>query len=311
MRRPLSWILAGALGVAAVVGGALPVEPRPNVPFPTLGGKQVWSDEFVRAGWRIQTNVLTGHYRLLDPHDVRRAWGTFEQCRRALDSARPAEPADQGQRRLVLLVHGLGRSAGSLAPLAEPLRRDGWTPQAVSYASTRAGIEAHAERLARLIARLEGVGEISFVTHSMGGLVVRAALAHPEIRDANIRFGRLVMIAPPSRGSALAAALGDWAAFRWLTSRAGEDLAPTRARAIPVPSIPFGIIAGARGSETGFNPFLPGDDDGLVALAETRLPGAADFLVVPGPHGLVDQHPATICAVRAFLKHGRFAPPPC
>ena len=45
--------------------------------MPTLGGKVFWGDNFIYAGWRIQENVVTGHHRLLDPDDVRQAWGTY------------------------------------------------------------------------------------------------------------------------------------------------------------------------------------------------------------------------------------------
>ncbi len=53
---------------------------RVNIPAATLGGKQFWADEFVHGSWRIQRNVLSGHYRLLDPDNTRRAWGTWDHC---------------------------------------------------------------------------------------------------------------------------------------------------------------------------------------------------------------------------------------
>ena len=55
----------------------------PNLPFPTLGGKQIWADNFIYAGWRIQQNVYTDHFRLLDDRDIRRAWGDEAACREA------------------------------------------------------------------------------------------------------------------------------------------------------------------------------------------------------------------------------------
>ena len=35
----------------------------------TLGGRQFWGDVHYFRGWRIQQNVFTKHYRLLDPGD--------------------------------------------------------------------------------------------------------------------------------------------------------------------------------------------------------------------------------------------------
>lgn len=281
---------------------------RLNAPFPTLGGKQVWSDEFFHAGWRIQKHVLTGHYRLLDSHDVRRAWGAYEQCRAAFASAREtARPSYRG-RHLVILIPGLGRSGGMFADLARGLRADGMNTAAISYASTREGVEAHAAHLARLIAGLEAIEELSFVTYSLGGLVVRSLLAHPEIGEIGLRFRRLVMIAPPSHGSAIARTFRNLAAYRWLTTETGQDLTPEGAGALPVPPIEFAIVAGGRGNGVGFNPFLDGDNDGVVTVAEAGLDGARDFLLVPSLHRWIGKHPATIRAVRAFLRHGRFDP---
>ena len=61
---------------------------RPNIAMPTLGGKVFWGDNFIYAGWRIQENVVTGHHRLLDPGDVRQAWGTYAQCLAVLSEIR-------------------------------------------------------------------------------------------------------------------------------------------------------------------------------------------------------------------------------
>ncbi len=69
---------------------------------------------------------------------------------------------------------------------------------------------------------------------------------------------------------------------------------------------PFAIIAGGKSDDSGFNPLLPGDDDGTVRLAETRLEGAKDFLVVPEIHALISNHQNTIRATINFLKHGKF-----
>lgn len=309
-RRSLRTLLVCCVLPLAVsaVGATPPTdEPPLNFPFPTLGGKQVWADEFFHAGWRIQKNVLTGHYRLLDERDIRRAWGSYEHCRTAFAAIRQIARPVYRHRHLVILVHGLGRSTGMFDDLAESLRADGLETAAISYASTREGIDTHAGHLARLVENLEGIDEVSFVTHSMGALVVRALLARPDLKESDIRFRRLVMIAPPNRGSAIARVLKDWAVYRWLTSEAGQDLTPTGARRIPVPTIEFAIIAGGRGNATGFNPFLDGDNDGTVTVEETRLDGARDFLIVPRPHGLVDNHPAAVRAVRSFLRDGSFS----
>lgn len=299
--------------LVAVVGTvscpAFSAEAPVNLPLPTLGGKQFWADEFVQTGWRIQKNVVTGHYRLLDPRNIRRAWGSYEQCRADFEGWRQTLNMRSPRRHMVILVHGLGRSAGMFDDLMESLSDDGYEAVSINYASTWEDIAAHAGHLRRLIANLDGVDEVSFVTHSMGALVVRSLLAEASLELTAEKFGRLVMIAPPNQGSAVAKALNNAAAFQPLIPESGRGLTPGAARAIPVPAIPFAIIAGGRGDGTGFNPFLEGDDDGVVTVAEAALPGARDFLVVPSPHGFVDNHPMTIAAVRSFLKHGQFRLP--
>ncbi len=298
----------GFVAVLLMVAPAPATEAPVNIPLPTLGGKQIWADEFIHAGWRIQKNVVSGHYRLLDADDVRRAWGTYGQCRTAFSGYRAEHRLEHRNRHLIILVHGLGRSAGMFADLTEVLRGDGYEAVAVNYASTRESITAHAGHLAQVIADLDGIDRVSFVTHSMGGLVVRALLARPDVRDSGIGFGRLVMIAPPNRGSAIAGALEDVTVYRWLTTGTGPGLTPEGAGALPVPAIEFAVIAGGRGDGIGFNPFLDGDDDGVVTVEETKLDAGRDFLIVPSPHGMVDDHPATIQSVRNFLKYGRFEP---
>ncbi|MBY0430037.1 MAG: hypothetical protein K2Q10_02480, partial [Rhodospirillales bacterium] len=94
----------------------------------------------------------------------------------------------------------------------------------------------------------------------------------------------------------------------WLLGEAALGTTSRRAAAIPVPAMPFGIIAGARGDSRGYNPLLKGDDDGIIRLSETLLPGAADTIVVPCRHYVLADCPQTVAAVLSFLKHGRFTP---
>jgi hypothetical protein len=87
--------LALAIGVSARGESPLPADSDANAlsnfPTATFGGPQFWSDELVLRDWRIQQNALTGHYRLLDDKNFRRAWGTFDQCRDALDDLKRRE----------------------------------------------------------------------------------------------------------------------------------------------------------------------------------------------------------------------------
>jgi hypothetical protein len=81
---------------------------------------------------------------------------------------------------------------------------------------------------------------------------------------------------------------------------------PDAVAKIAIPNIPFAIIAGGKGDEAGFNPLLPGDDDGTVSVAETRLEGAKAFMVLPRLHGIIARSPLIEPHVLSFLKSGKF-----
>lgn len=297
-------ILAASLFAAPMAARATEEAPW-NLPAPTLGGIQLWRDSHVFAGWRIQENVLTGHFRLLDPGDFRRAWGSYAQCKERLDDLKRSEGLQAPSQHLVLLIHGILRSTGTFAALEEALIEVGFDAVAISYPSSRGTIEEHAQGLARLLDRQEGTETVSFVTHSLGGLVVRHLLARDGAWKRRIEVHRIVMIAPPNRGSAIARLLEDVPAYRLIYGAAGQQLTPEQVARIPTLDHPFAIIAGGMGDGGGFNPLLPGDDDGTVGVAETRIEGAADFLVVPAIHASISSHQKTIRATIDFLKHGK------
>ena len=133
--RPL---LAAALAIGIAWGETLMAsEPRPeeegatngvqppNVSAKTMGGKQFWADEMVFRGYRVQRNALTGHYRLLDPDDRRLSWGTFRHCRTRLDEIRRDRDLPAMEGKVVILLHGLFRTRGSMNALAKHLKEKG------------------------------------------------------------------------------------------------------------------------------------------------------------------------------------------
>ena len=298
-------VLAAALAAAPATAPAQDEAPW-NLPAPTLGGTQLWRDSHVYAGWRIQANVLTGHFRLLDTKDIRRAWGTYAQCKERLDEIKRGGDIQAPSKHLVLLVHGILRSTGTFSGLEKALIGSGFDAVAISCPSSQGTIEEQAEGLARLLDRQEGTATVSFVTHSMGGLVVRYLLDLERAWKRRIEVQRIVLIAPPNQGSAVACLLKDVPAYRLVYGAAGQQLTPAEVSGIPALDYPFAIIAGGKGDDDGFNPLLPGDDDGTVRLAETRLKGAKDFLVVPAIHSSISNHRKTIRATIGFLKHGKF-----
>ena len=307
--------------LAATIAPIVCAQPQslPNVEWKSMGGQQFWSDKLVYRKWRIQQNELSDHYRLLDPSDVRRAWGTEGQCREAFEALKRTENIPPLGGKAVITLHGLGRSRDHMTTLGAKLEEHGgFTWINFGYASTRGSLDDHAQSLASVITGLEGIDEIYFVCHSLGNLVVRRYLgeaAQPEPRwKIDTRIQRMVMLGPPNNGAQLAHLVGnivddnDFArritgASAWQLAR---DWQETQKR-LATPPFEFAIIAGGFGDDRGLNPLLAGDDDLVVRVEETRLVGATDFRIIPSRHSYLVQDPAAHQYVLTFLENGYFS----
>ncbi|MDP6942215.1 MAG: alpha/beta fold hydrolase [Planctomycetota bacterium] len=284
-------------------------EGRPNVALPTLGGLQLWADVFWRGGWRIQEHVYAGHFRLISPDRVREAWGTWEECRSVFEGVRISGDLPPAREKLVVVLHGLGRAGGSFGSMEEKLEAAGFDVATLVYPSTRRSLSEHAHQLAHLLDRIEEAKEVSFVTHSLGGLVARTLLAREgDAWREGMQLGRVVMLAPPSHGSVVAETLKDFMPFEWLAGPSGQDVTASGVETsqLPVPPCEFGVIAGGKNNDRGWNPLLEGDDDGVVTVEETRLPGLTDFLLVERAHTFIMRAPEVVGATVRFLLAGKF-----
>ncbi len=270
----------------------------------TLGGRQLWGDLLFFHGWRIQKNVLTGHYRLLDPQDFRHASGSRKLCQAKLEEIKRVQQFGPMSGKAVVLVHGIVRSSKSFDAIAKRLRDEGYVVIGFDYPSTRVKITDSAEFLHSVIESLNGIEEINFVVHSMGGIVTRTYL----LRHRDKRIKRMVMSAVPNRGARMADRLRNNALYRIVFGPAGQQLGsdPNGFIAeLPTPDFEFAVIAGGRNNLKGYNPLVPGDDDGTVSVSSTRLPGADDFLLVNCLHSFLMGHGEAIDATVRFLKSGR------
>lgn len=308
-----SWSCAQEVTDSEEQADAASTPGRFNLQGPTLGGKQFWSDELIFRKWRIQRNVITKHYRLLDDANKRRAWGSFEQCQAKLERLKEELALPPLRGKVVIVLHGLFRSRSSMSGLCDYLsEQSDYTVLNVSYGSTRSSLDTHAAGLARIVENVGAeVTEVNFVAHSLGNLVIRRYLGScyrgTDGFRADRRVRRIVMLAPPNRGARLAEFFKRSKIAEWVWGSSGADLAnnwDALQKKLAIPQCQFAIIAGGKNEPDGRNRLIPGDDDFVVTVEETKLAGARDFVVIPTYHTVIMNNATAREYALRFLEHG-------
>ena len=290
---------------------------RLNLPAPTMGGKQFWKDVVVQQDWRIQFNVLTESYRLLDPNNIRRAWGGLEGCQVAFEQWRLDLRLRPQSAHAVVLLHGMIRSRSSLNFIKNALKNEGYEVIAIDYASTRESQAEIAQQVAQVLADQPAIQRFSFVTHSMGGLIFRRLMAQAASQRQESKSGwwdhiqayRAVMLFPPNQGAHMANIRADWLVYDWIMGVAGQELTTEAvSRLPPVAPIPTAVLAGGRGHDLGRSTKIPGDDDGTVAVTETYLEGVQEWRRFNVGHTFGMNDPDIIQATVLFINDGSLPP---
>jgi triacylglycerol lipase len=212
----------------------------------------------------------------------------------------------------VVLLHGLARSDKSFKRMQRALKEHGYVTCNIAYPSTRYAMEKLVTDFV-LPEIYKCFGEapsqpIDFVTHSMGGIIVRVI----GQQGTPIRFGNVVMLSPPNKGSEVVDKLGDWWLFQKINGPAGIELgtdSSSTPNRLGKPSFSLGIITGDQSINWILSTMIEGTDDGKVSVESAKLDGMVDFIVIPATHTFIMNDQVAIEQVLYFLEKGYFNKP--
>jgi pimeloyl-ACP methyl ester carboxylesterase len=220
-----------------------------------------------------------------------------------LNTSIPILPS--GEKEVVYLLHGLGRSRFAMWVLASRLEDAGFLVNNIGYSSINETPEGILLDVSDQInsSLPENNQPVHFVGHSLGGLMIRAYLEDTKVKN----LGRVVLIGTPNKGTTLV----DYYQDSWWMQMVGptalalntdEDSFPN---SIADPYYPVGIIAGI--SEDNNNEdVLPGEDDGLVSLESTKVNGMTDITIIKSSHWMLRYDQDVASQTIEFLRNERF-----
>ena len=208
----------------------------------------------------------------------------------------------------VILIHGLARTSCCMNKASSILERFGYDIININYPSRKKTVEQLVkDHLLPQIKTTESSSyqQIHFLTHSMGGILLRYYLSHHIIKN----LGKTVMLAPPNQGSEVVDKLKSFALFAWLNGPAGSELG-TDKNSIPsqLGDIDFetGIITGNKTINPLLSLLIMGPNDGKVSVTRAKVKGMKDFLVLPYSHPFIMQRTEVIYQALFFIQKGFF-----
>lgn len=209
----------------------------------------------------------------------------------------------------VVLLHGLARTSASMTDIEKRLRAESYRVCNLTYPSRHYPVDVlAADHVAPVIHSL-GLGRdqpLHFVTHSMGGIILRQLVASGAVPN----IGRVVMLSPPNQGSEIVDKLAWLPLFHRLNGPAGISLGTSMPGSLPRQLGPAGFEVGIITGTTSVNPLLslllPGANDGKVTVDSARLEGMRDFLALPCSHPFIMKDRRAITNILHFLRHGSF-----
>ncbi len=217
-------------------------------------------------------------------------------------------PSRAGQGDYVVLLHGIGRTNGSMEKMEDALVRQGYAVINIDYASRQKPFEELVLDVRKAIeqAHVPVMKKLDFVGHSMGGLIIRAYIHKYKPKN----LGRVVMLGTPNQGSEVADLLKDNFLYKAYYGPAGQELTTRRdslKKVLGAVDYDLGVIAGDRSVDPVSSLLIiPGDDDGKVSVTRTRIKGMKDHVVLHATHTFMPSNDEVIRQTEYFLERGKF-----
>lgn len=207
----------------------------------------------------------------------------------------------------VYVIHGFGGFALQMEKINQGLIKEGFLTENYSYPSFSEDLDSIGFDLFRKV-KQENFDSVSFVTHSMGALVVRSMY---QYLDSTVQFPtifRIVMLAPPNKGTEVANIYSSPVTKFFLGPNVEymKTDSDSYANKLPIPNCEIGIIAGIKGKKPWYNPLLKEDNDGNVSLSLTKLGNEKDSAIIHSSHGIMTQQKKVIKLIVSFLRNGFF-----
>jgi uncharacterized alpha/beta hydrolase family protein len=207
------------------------------------------------------------------------------------------------------VIHGYGNPKEVMNKIDNDLLKAGFYSENYAYPGFTEDLDSLGQQL-YLDIIAQGLDTVSFVTHSMGGLVFRTMLKYSGLDPDFPVIYRVVMIAPPNQGADIADFFKENEKYKKVLGPNVEKMetdSNSYANQLPVPiNIEVGIIIGARGKEIGYNALIEGDNDGLLKPERTRLGNEKDFITLKYDHFALTQKKKSRKHVVEFLWYGEF-----